>query len=99
VLPYWALHRLPERSIQLVVNVNSLPEIGYATAREYVIDIGRVSRTGLLSINQEARAQTVHGTRQLRVWDLVREVGGLELAGRHPFWMEQGYVEELYRPI
>lgn len=98
VLPFWVMHDLPQKSVSLVININSLPEIGHRTARAYIIDIARISRTGLLSINQEAQAATTHGTRQLRVLDLVREVGGLRLAGRHPFWMEQGYVEELYRP-
>jgi hypothetical protein len=98
VLPFWSLHDLPRHSVDLAINVNSLPEIGYATAAEYVATIARISRLGLLSINQEAQSATVHGTRQLRVWELVRAAGGLRLEGRHPFWMEQGYVEELYRP-
>ncbi len=98
VLPFWALHEFQRHSVALVINVNSLPEIGLATAAAYMTDIARISRSGFLSINQEAQAATVHGTRQLRVWQLAQEVRGLTLSSRHPYWMEQGYVEEFYRP-
>jgi hypothetical protein len=61
--------------------------------------IAHILRGMFLSINQEAQALTVHGTRQLRVWDLARSEPRLELGARHISWMEQGYVEEIYRPV
>jgi len=99
VAPFWTVSMLTDRSVDAVVNVNSLPEIGQETAREYLQRIAHILRGSFLSINQEAQALTVHGTRQLRVWDLARAEPRLELRARHISWMEQGYVEEIYVPV
>jgi hypothetical protein len=98
VAPFWTISGLRDRSVDAVVNVNSLPEIGLETARDYLNRIAAITRLVFLSINQEAEALTVHGTRQLRVWDLARAEPRLELRSRHIAWMEQGYVEEIYCP-
>ena len=98
VAPFWTISMLTDRSVDAVVNVNSLPEIGYETARQYLQRIAAIIRRVFLSINQEGQALTVHGTRQLRVWDLARAEPRLELRSRNISWMEQGYVEEIYCP-
>ena len=98
VAPFWTISAMKRRSVDVVVNVNSLPEIGYDTARHYIQRIAIIIRRAFLSINQEGEAATVHGTRQLRVWDLARAEPRLQLRSRYLSWMEQGYVEEIYCP-
>jgi hypothetical protein len=98
IAPFWTISALKPRSVDVFVNVNSLPEIGYDTARHYLERIAATVRRLFLSINQEGEAPTVHGTRQLRVWELARNQPTLQLRARHLSWMEQGYVEEIYCP-
>jgi hypothetical protein len=98
VRPYWTFHELPDRSQDFIVNINSLPEMGASTAREYVNTFARVLRQVFLSVNQEGAATTVAGERQLVVGQLVGEQGGLECRSRCRWWMEEGYVEEVFAP-
>jgi hypothetical protein len=70
----------------LVLNVDSLPEVGRETARRYLAEIA--ARACLfLSINHEAGEFTVR--------DLLDEAGLTERTQRFPSWMRPGYVEEL----
>jgi hypothetical protein len=96
VEPFWRIHQLADRSADYVINCNSLPEIGAATARQYIDTIGRILRRNFLSLNQEARALSVTGHRQNWVGQLVEERAQLVLRSRSPYWMEQGYVEEVF---
>jgi hypothetical protein len=98
IAPFWTISRIQPRSVDAVVNVNSLPEIGLETARHYLNRIAVIIRRLFFSINQEAESLTIHGIRQLRVWDLAKAEPRLELRSRHIAWMEQGYVEEIYCP-
>ncbi len=68
----------------LVVNVDSLTEIGRAAAEQYREAIIRQAPT-FLSINHEANEFTVD------------QLIGAHRAYRMPYWMRRGYVEELYR--
>jgi len=52
VLPYWALANEPEKSCDGLVNTDSLPEMGRATAAGYLPQIRRAARRFFLSINQ-----------------------------------------------
>ena len=89
------------------MNTDSLPEIGHKTAKEYVARIQRILRRLFLSINQEAQTTpelSAFGVDttfnpQNRVFDLVNEAGGLQLCSRYPWWMREGYVEEVYAPL
>jgi hypothetical protein len=67
----------------LVINVDSLTELGRDTASAYwkVIQ-SRAAR--FLSINHESNEFT------------VRQLPGPEPQTRYPYWMRRGYVEELY---
>lgn len=93
VTPHWRFAGLANRSVDYVVNTNSLPELGEATGLAYVKGIGRVLRGRFLSINQEAgvRGQTC-------VPELIERAGNLTRHSRHLCWNEQGYVEEVYGP-
>lgn len=67
----------------LIVNVDSLTEMGWETASAYWKAIrGRAAR--FLSINHESNEFT------------VRQLPGLAPQTRYPYWMRRGYVEELY---
>lgn len=79
----------------LVFNMDSLPEINAVEASEYVGLIKSRAKS-FLSINQEAAKAHIEGEAQHRVSQLADEAGFKRLY-RYPYWMEQGYTEELYR--
>ena len=97
-MPYWEFQRIPESSLDFVVNVNSLPEVGLENARGYLEKIGGIIRKRFLSINQESRANVFRVGKQIVVGDLAREAGNLRRQTRFSCWMEQGYVEEFFLP-
>jgi putative sugar O-methyltransferase len=97
VRPHWALADEPDKSMDLFVNQDSLPEIELAAARNYIRLIHAKGRTFFLSINQEGQALDTFCVPQSVVYQLVEENGGLERSYRFPHWMRAGYVEELYR--
>ena len=99
VLPYWKLRDEPARSCDLLANTDSLPEMGYATAKGYLNEVRRVTRGCFLSINQEAKAEVPGVGPQQCVAELADEVGGLAIRSRQRYWMRQGYVEEVYEPV
>lgn len=98
VRPFWEFGGLADRSVDVVVNTDSLPEIGEETGRRYIADIARVTRRCFLSINQEATTEYPGVGRQLYVNGLCGEEPRLRLLHRHRYWMRQGYVEELFVP-
>lgn len=88
---------LPEGSFDLVLNQDSFPEIGRDTVLAY-LDWIADHAAAFLSINHESQGE-YPGGRHLRVLDLVRETGRLELVERIPYWLRKGYVRERYRPV
>ncbi len=75
------------RSFDLVLNADSLPELGAKLAFEYVERIFEMSDL-LLSVNHEANE---YGVVELFV---ARDDVDIE---RFPFWLRNGYVEEVVR--
>ncbi len=98
VLPYWKLDDEPAKSCDVLVNTDSLPEMGRATAAAYLPKIRRVVRGSFLSINQEAGAYVPGVGAQNNVRELVDEMGGFTVRSRQRAWMRQGYVEEVFEP-
>lgn len=98
VQPFWEFGNLADRSVDVVINTDSLPEIGGETARRYIADIARVTRRCFLSINQEATTVYPGVGRQLHVNALCAEERRLRLLHRQRYWMRQGYVEEVFAP-
>jgi len=98
VNPFWRFEELADRSVEYLVNTDSLPEMGRQTAMNYIQRIKRVLKGQFLSINQEAKADNAGVGQQNSVSELVRETGGLKRLSRALYWMRQGYVEEVYRP-
>jgi len=72
----------------LVVNVDSLTEIGAGLAATYFRHFARLAPC-LLSINHEVN--------EYRVQDLYRANGGFDRCDRMTYWLREGYVEEIYR--
>ena len=72
----------------LALNVDSLPEVGRATAEAYVQQIATRAPI-FLSINHEANDFTTR--------ELIENNPKASASDRHPYWMRSGYVEELTR--
>ena len=69
----------------LVANVDSLPEMSDEPALGY-IEFARKNAKAFLSINHEALP--------FKVWNYTNEKASLAL--RNPYWMRDGYSEELF---
>lgn len=84
----------------IVVNVDSLPEMASAVMEKYLKRIATASRL-FLSINQEAHNQRTgaQGDFQERVGDVIDKLDLFSRAYRAPFWMRRGYAEELYTSL
>jgi len=88
----------PKHIFDIVVNVDSLPEIADEFAVDYLRNMSDCTKL-FLSINQESMApRNDQGNVQARVTDQVSVAGGWRRISRHPFWMRKGYVEEVYVP-
>jgi hypothetical protein len=72
--------------VDLVVNIDGFTEYGAETATTYFDAIRHISPR-LLSVNHEANSY--------RFRDLVERTNGFANVQRHPYWMRNGYVEEL----
>ncbi|MDF2367553.1 putative sugar O-methyltransferase [Sneathiella sp.] len=94
ICPSTRKNKLPE-TIDLAINMDSLPEINKTESLEYLNLIRSKSRN-FLSINQEAQKTHKETIKQYSVPDLINMVGGFRRLHRHPYWMEQGYAEEYY---
>jgi hypothetical protein len=90
------LHSEPSGACDVLVNSDSLPEMGRDSAARYLPHIRRVVRKAFLSINQEAKAAVPGVGTQNCVRELIDAAGGFVCRSRQRFWMRQGYVEEVY---
>jgi hypothetical protein len=99
ILPFWSLEKQKEKSIDFVINSDSIPEMSREAALSYIKEIGKKLRGKFLSVNQEAGARNSDYGNQNCVLDIVRSVGKLKLTSRQIYWMRQGYVEEVFEPV
>ena len=88
------------RKFDLIINVDSFPEMAGPILRDYILFAQQNGRY-LLSINQEAMEarSPKPADHQERVGDVVEDIGGLRPLARFPFWMRPGYVEEVYEAV
>ncbi|MFY9294359.1 MAG: hypothetical protein WAP03_27285 [Methylorubrum rhodinum] len=93
VLPWWEIHR--DARYDLVINQDSIPEMPPDAAAMYVARIREIAPL-FYSVNQEAAAANTEAFRQGIVPNLVARDGGYRRLGRNPFWLRDGYVEEIY---
>jgi hypothetical protein len=92
VLPYSELDHAAEHSVDLVINTDSLPQLGEVTARKHVAAIHRILRGNFVSVNQETPGDRPHCV----VADVVAEHGGFRGVSRHRSWVRTGFVEEVF---
>lgn len=95
VLPGFAFHAEPAASYDVVLNIDSLPEIAQGEAAQYIASAARCSRA-LFSINQETQAPQTNASRQLKVSDLIEQNGRFRAVSRYPNWVRPGYVDEFW---
>lgn len=96
------VHLVPSNAKELVrserfalaLNMDSLPEIPAEEADDY-LDIVTAKADMFLSVNQEAQKMHRGKFTQNSVHMMMQEKSMI-IAHRVPYWMEQGYVEELY---
>jgi len=86
---------LLSKPLDLAINMDSLPEINTDEALDYLALV-RSKAKFFLSINQEAQKTHRGKIKQNSVPELIEIAGGFKRLHRHPYWMEQGYAEELY---
>lgn len=101
IFPSNHVNEIPNKSFDLIINQDSLPEMGRETMIAYLKSIQKISRQYFLSINQEAQASQGLGLDSAQGWvhEACRNESGLSLVYRAPYWMRKGYVEELYNVI
>lgn len=97
VMPYWICCTEPANRFEVALNQDSFPEIDEILVRRYVDEIARTTTGHLISINQEARAPVSEVHRHLWVAQLLSQDKRFKRIRRSPYWMREGYVEEVYR--
>jgi hypothetical protein len=99
VEPYWQLYAEKENACDFSANSDSLPEMGHATALDYLKHLHRVTGKLFLSINQEAKAHYGGAEPQNCVRELNELFRGFRCLSRQRHWLRQGYIEEVFEPI
>ena len=74
---------------------DSMPEMGDAVCRRYLERIREKSKL-FLSLNHEAQTPLPSGDHHSVVRALVGQIGGFAPQYRFPWWIRNGYVEELF---
>jgi hypothetical protein len=96
LLPYWQMENEPAKSHSLAINLDSLPEIEFNTALNYMRLIKEKVSGQFWSVNQEGQGRNTGGRSQNIVWELAERAGGFRRLHRFPHWLRAGWVEELY---
>jgi hypothetical protein len=99
VLPFWTCCEEPAQRFDVALNQDSFPEIDESLVRRYVDEIARTTTGHLISINQEARAPISDARPHLWVARLLSDDRRFARIRRSPYWMREGYVEEIYRLV
>jgi hypothetical protein len=82
----------------IVINQDSLPEMGYAEAERYVEWISKLNGSIFVSLNQEAYSGNQStGELQASVPQITKKFASLERVARERSWDRRGYVEEVYK--
>ena len=99
VFPWWTFETIPEKSLTLVVNQDSMPEIDKDISLNYLNLIKKKATGYFLSINQEGRAPNTNARTQSVIYELVDAAGGFRRLSRELDWMREGYVAETYQIV
>jgi len=95
IMPYWYF-MLEHSEFDICFNQDSLPEMPFERAIEYLHKIPQVTRSYFYSINQEACAPAAQRLTQLNIPEIIAKIPDYKLMFRYPNWTRRGYVEELY---
>jgi hypothetical protein len=90
LLPYWEIAQIPDNTVELCLNQDSMPEIADNLIMQYLHHIKRITRNHFLSINHECFYPRT--TRHF-----VAKSGGFKPIYRFKCWTREGYMEELYK--
>jgi hypothetical protein len=99
VLPFWTCCEQPAERFDVALNQDSFPEIDESLVRRYVDEVARTTTGHLISINQEAQAPISDARRHLWVAHILSGDRRFARIRRSPYWMREGYVEEIYRLV
>jgi len=99
VLPFWTCCEQSAQRFDVALNQDSFPEIDESLVRRYVDEIARTTTGHLISINQEAQAPIVDARRHLWIARLLSGDRRFARSRRSPYWLREGYVEEIYRVV
>ena len=86
----------PPSSVDLIISQDSLPEVPPEIAREYLKVLRSPLNGPILSINHEAPSHRDGGRELLSVPELISQVGGFRLCQRSPFFLRDGFDQEVY---
>ena len=98
--PYWHFDRTASKCFDLTLNQDSFPEIDVDVVNWYLESMMANTKDFFLSINQEGQAQIVAPRKdQVFVSALLKDRKAYKLTYRFPYWLREGYTEELYRIV
>ncbi len=96
ILPNTAMDTVGDKSLDVVLNVDSFPEMDGDTIGDYLEHIERVCRDRFISINRELNLANPPGRTFPWVHKMAMARPGLKLHSRTPDWIRQGYVEDIF---
>jgi hypothetical protein len=98
IYPHWAFLELPKNKVTLVFNQDSFAEMSNETVLNYLTWISDTSAQILLSINHESGATYDSSlASQANISKIIQESSAYLLLSRHPNWVRQGYIDQVWK--
>ena len=98
VYPHWAFLELPKNKVELVFNQDSFAEMSNETVLKYLTWISDIGAQILLSINHESGATYDSAlASQANISRLIQENPAYLRLSRHPNWVRQGYIDQVWK--
>jgi hypothetical protein len=98
IYPHWAFLELPKNKVELVFNQDSFAEMSNETVLDYLTWISDVGAQFLLSINHESGATYDSAlASQANISKLIQENSTYLRLSRHPNWIRQGYIDQVWK--
>lgn len=96
VLPTFMISRFPDKSVDMIFNQDSFPEMERETMLNYLQQTVRIARHFLISINQEGQVRCRKNFIHSWVHKEAKAFPQLRLLTRSQYSLRPGYMEELY---
>jgi len=98
IYPHWAFLELPKNKVELVFNQDSFAEMSNETVLNYLTWISDIGAQILLSINHESGATYDSAlASQANISRLIQENSLYLRLSRHPNWVRQGYIDQVWK--